>query len=690
MIITVTSTNNTPTLNGSATLTATPDAATNPSYAWSVLRGTGTFGAATSASTSYTPTALGKHYLQCVVTANEGTATGYISLDIKATDATTSGSFSATVTDSLGASINANLNQSVTRGGTVKRQQRSLYGSRISFGDSVTNSVPLLEPTAIGQAITVAVRAYMLRDCLLTCIRFFKAPSSTGTHTVVVWQLGNTTPLVSQDIVLSADDGSWVDVELNQPVALTASTTVPYLIGYFTPTGDVMKSEWVYGSQDVVEYPFHILSNGGNYGNVEGTGWSYGSSPTYPGAWQGHSYYIDPVVEWDADDAVYSGGTEYYRRFSSFAPVVSGGRFPIAIWQPLPNSMAGFKSVGMNIAATLGGGNLQASMAAAKSANMFVMPQFNFTGGMSSVARMKADPDFDALICGYVLMDEPDMVSPWVSPTDLRSQYVEARKREPGKVFWVNLGKWSMMNRGFSALPNGAGMVSWNEYWREYAHISDIASCDFYMEDSANWGNSYGLWCNQRMIRRLHDLCDNSRPVWQYIATTATPGNEPTPSMVYSSVWMSLIAGARGLGFFDHQFTSSGTWVTDFAMNNYPAMKNMMTSLLSLIQSLAGPLLAAEATDVPVTVSSSNTTASIVGATYGVPIHYTVRKDGGYTYLFTQSIRPGTTTGSFTVPAAANKTITVINESRTLSANGSGAFSDSYSSDYQVHLYRWQ
>lgn len=689
MDVTVTTTDSTPLENSSPTLTATPTGATSPTYVWSVLRGTGTFGSASSASTTYTPTALGKQYLKCTVTANEGTAYGYISLDIKSADAVSSGTLTATVTDPLSAVANATKNVTITRGGTVKRQQRSLYGSRLSFGDSVTNLRPLLDPVANNQATTVVVRTYMLRDCLLTRIRFFKAPASAGTHTVVVWQLGNTTPLATQDVNLVVDDGSWVEVVLNEPVALTASTTVPYLIGYFTPTGDVMRSDWVYGSQDIVEYPFHILSNGGNYGNVEGTGWSYGATPTYPGAWQGHSYYIDPVVEWDADDAVYEGGIEYYQRFSAFAPVVSGGKFPIAIWQPLPNSMAGFKSIGMNIAATLGGGDIQASITAAISANMFVMPQFNFTGSWSNIGIEKANSAFDALICGYILMDEPDMTSPWVSPTDLQAQLVEARKREPGKLIWVNLGKWAMINRGFSALPTGAGMVSWNDSWKQYAHLSDIASCDFYMEDSANWGDSFGLWCNQRMIRRLHDLCDNSRPVWQYIATTAAPGNEPTPALVYSSVWMSLIAGARGLGFFDHQFTANGTWVTDFAMNNYPAMKTMMTSLLSLIQSLAGPLLAPEATDVAVNVASSNTTAAIVGATYGVPIHYTVRHDSGYTYLFTQSIRPGTTTGTFTIPAAANKTITVLNESRTVSANGSGVFTDNYTADYQVHLYRW-
>lgn len=682
--VAVTASDTTPVRNTATTVTATPDGGTNYSYAWTVVLGTGTFGSASAASTTYTPTTLGKHVLKCTVTADEGTVAGYITLDVQGASAAASGTFTATVTDPLGANDTDTAARSITRGGGLRRTQRSLYGSRLSFGDAVTNVVPAITQ-AVDQPATYVVRFYMMRSCLLTKIRFFKAPQSTGTHRVVVWQLDNQTPLRSQTVQLTADDGGWVEVELDEPLPLTASETAAYLIGYHTPSGHYMRAEWVYGSQEVIEYPFRIGVNGGGWGNVEGTGYSYGGTLVYPSAWMGHSVFIDPVVEWELEDAVYEGGLDYYQRFSAYSDI---DHFPIGVWQPLAPSIPGFAALGINTAVTLGG-DQPAARAAIVSAGMDVFPGYEPHSGWGTMAQYKADPAFDARVKGYLMADEPDMIPPWKSPEELRNWYSELRKRDPSKMVIFNLGKWPVINRGFGHLPTGASIREANGYWREFAHITDIVSCDFYMEDPANHGGVYGLWCNPRMVKRLHDLSDGSRPIWHYIATTAAPGIEPTGATVYSSVWASLIGGARGIVYFDHQFTSGGTWITDFAMNNNADVRNTVSALNALIQSLAGPLLAPEA-DITVSIDSSNKTAAIVGGTYGVPIHYTIREHGGYTYLFAQSIRPGTTTGTFTVPAAANKTITVLNESRTLSADGDGVFSDSFSANYQVHLYRWQ
>jgi hypothetical protein len=143
--------------------------------------------------------------------------------------------------------------------------------------------------------------------------------------------------------------------------------------------------------------------------------------------------------------------------------------------------------------------------------------------------------------------------------------------------------------------------------------------------------------------------------------------------------------------FFDYIFNGD-TLVTDNGMASNSAMAAMVTALTSRIQSLKDALLG-PADVFPVAVTSSNKSvngvAGIVGGEFGVPIHYTARQDSNFHYVFAQSIRPGTTTGTFTAPSAANKTITVIDESRTISANSGGIFTDTFTSDYQVHLYRW-
>ena len=213
------------------------------------------------------------------------------------------------------------------------------------------------------------------------------------------------------------------------------------------------------------------------------------------------------------------------------------------------------------------------------------------------------------------------------------------------------------------------------------------------MEEASNWGGRFGLWCNPRIVRRMRDLNDGMKPIWAYIQTSALGGNQPSPQLVYSSIWSYLIAGARGLVFFDYIF-DGGTLVHVNGMieTNNTAMSSMLTNALTRIQALSDAIMKPEAT-FAVTVDSANKSvngvAGIVGGEFGVPIHFTPREDSSYKYLFAQSIRPGTTVGTFTIPAAANKTITVLDEGRTLSANGSGVFTDNFSSDYQVHLYRW-
>lgn len=682
---TVTASATTTNTGTSTTLTATPSEGTSYTYAWSVVAGSGSFGSATSNQTTFTPSVAGKHILKCIVTAPEGVATGYITIYGSAPVISSTGIFNTTITDSLNAQTPGNATRDVDRAGVPVLQRRSLYQSRLSFGDPVTNQLPIIE-TVTGQPATFVLRTYLLRNCVLTGVRFLKSPAAHGDHVIVIWQLGNQTPLTTKVVPLTADDGGWVEVTLDEPINLTASDTVPYLIGYFTPSGDAMRAQWTYGSQDVVEYPFRVGLNGGAFGQVEGSGSAVGYKIAYPTAWQGHSYFIDPIVEWQATDvAVYTGGLDYFKRFSAYSTI---NHFPIGIWQPQPTSVAGFKNLGINTVVSIGG-DLEEAKTALIAQNMDVFADLH-PGETAKLAQFQADTAFYPHIKGYLIRDEPDMIAPWTPPSDLQDWYNEIRKRDSTKMIYFNLGKWIVVNKGFAHLPTGASIRQVNEYWREFARVTDIISNDFYMEDSVNHENgAYGLWCNPRMIKRMQDLSDMSKPVWHYIATTAPPGREPTPTTVYRSVWASLIGGARGIVYFDHKFQTDGTtWITDFAMNSNSAMASQVQDLNAQIQSLSAPLLNAEV-DLPITVNSSNKTEGPVGATYGVPIHHTIRQAGGTTYLFTQSIRPGTTTITFTVPAAAGKTVTVIDESRTLSANGSGVFTDNFTSDYEVHLYRW-
>ncbi len=672
------------------TVSATPSGGTSPySYIWSTLFGSGAFGTPNAASTSYQPTVPGKHVLKCVATdSTTGIGNGYLTLDVAGPVNSITTNATATTTDTLSAQAARNQTLNFTSGGVMPTIKRSFYGHRITFGGQPVNPSVTGPTFQNDNPITVAHKIYIQRTCRLTSIRFYKAPAGAGDYVVAIWQFGNTTPLATKTITLTADNGGWVQVDLDYPLQLTASDTVPYLMSVFIPNGRYANAIWVFAGQETVEYPFRIKEFIDSVQRRdEGAMFGYGNVLTYPTTHSPHTFFIDPLVEWETDKPVYEGGLEYYHRFSASANI---DYFPVGIWQPLPPSVAAFKALGFNLVITWGAGFSQAMIDALKAANMHTFPTAE-VDDMTVPTAVASDPALNALVKGYLMGDEPDLIAPWRPPSLFQTWYNKLRALDSTKLLYMNFGLTMVLNQGFFMLPVGTTIPEANDNWRKFVAISDIVSVDYYMEDAGNLqGGLFGLWCNPRMVGRMRDLCDESKPVWHYIATTAPDGREPTPQIIYNSTWAALIGGARGIVYFDSKFTAGSQYITDSAMlqASDPAMRNMVQSIITQIQSLKGPLLAKEA-DLTVSVSSSNNSAGPSGLQFGVPIHYTIRQHNGITYLFTQSIRPGTTTGTFTVPAAANKTITVIGESRTLSANNSGVFSDSYTSDYQVHLYQW-
>lgn len=309
---------------------------------------------------------------------------------------------------------------------------------------------------------------------------------------------------------------------------------------------------------------------------------------------------------------------------------------------------------------------------------------------VESITPIAEDPALASLVKGYFLGDEPDLVTldgvGWRSPQFFRDLKAAVRRLDSTRPTMLNLGKWPPMNMAFAWLPPGATSAQVNAYWRDYASIFDVLSCDFYNITSDQNNGIFGIWTYPRITRRMMDLNDGRTPVWGYVESTSQVPNEPTPDQVYRACWAHLIEGATGLVFFDHRFPDSDVSLDFAALLHNAPMRSMVQSICSLTQQLADALFAPDA-GLITAVSSSNKTAGPYGGTIGVPLHYTSRAVGDATYVFAMSIRPGTTTGTFTAPSLAGQTLTVIGESRTVTVNGSGVFSDSFASDYEVHLY---
>ena len=184
------------------------------------------------------------------------------------------------------------------------------------------------------------------------------------------------------------------------------------------------------------------------------------------------------------------------------------------------------------------------------------------------------------------------------------------------------------------------------------------------------------LWYVAKGIDSLRLWSDYKKPVWCWIETTKIherSKRKPTPAEVKSEVWMALIHGANGYGFFCHSFTKDpppdeAAFLHDKEMIS--AMKEVNMMVTSLASVLNNPTTHGYAS-----ASSSNS---------AVPVDIMTKKQKGANYIFAVAMRPGTTTATFTVKKGKN--VEVLGENRSINIT-EGKFTDEFS-DYGVHLYK--
>lgn len=575
-------------------------------------------------------------------------------------------------------------------------QNRVNWGSAI---DEVTEG-PDLASTDFSQApggpVTLGATFSMLRDCNIVGVRIYKAPTLAGSIPVKMWA-DDATELASEVVTWVSDEGGWRTIPFASPIAVVDGGT--YHWAYLFPTVDsntYAVSPWVENAQDTVVYPFwskiFFVTGAGvrGNGNWNSPGPVIGFAPA-TNIRQPANYYIDPIAEWEDDMPAYVGGTAYYDQW------VNGGSsfdFPIAIYFSDPPNIAGYKARGINT--LIAGDVTDEYVAAVKAAEVDWYPATY--GNADPPIVVQEDSALAAFVKGYQLADEPDLLTPWNSPATLRTWHSQIRHRDSTRPIYLGLSFNPVKNQGFIWQPPGVTPTNVNQEWRDYAALGDVLACDFYSLaafDSFNrdalstWHNRYGVWAYPAQIGRMRELNFDRAPVWGVVEITSQVPGFPTAYQIRSAVWAQLIAGARGIVFFDHRFADADV-TQDFApLLTDTALSAEITTLCAQLQALAPALLAAEANMVTDYTSSGTMVAAQGGYAAGaaVPLHFASRITDDLTYVFAQSIRAGTTVATITVPAFADATITVIDEGRTVTADSSGMFTDTFGIDYAYHLY---
>lgn len=525
--------------------------------------------------------------------------------------------------------------------------------------------------------------------------------------------------------------------------SLVDATINQYIIGYFTPSGDYCRTDYALATFALCNGPLVI-----DTGSLPGGRFIYSASISIPTAFQYHQYWIDPIVQW-TDSTVppaWNGDPTYWLQWENGPGHVSqGGKskywFPIGVAWPDQQRIQQYYNFGVRVVWS-GGDDIDGPgyMEAVVAAGVEFIPAVSGGQHGSSppdplhfwetslvLQQIATNPDFAALVTGLgALPDEPDQgadslipasslnnnQASYASPDVCQSFLAGLRTKDSSRPVGIGLDHICGMHGVFFGEPvNMAGdeVYSENER-RKYARIVDTFGGDWYL--TYPYGVPNGIYNQANWVHRLREICDDRIPVFADLETGPGDGSVLGPSgyvdSIEKSFWANVIAGVSGIICFDHWFP--GTGVNHHQMDNYmlqvdgidgttgtayggdDSMRQMILRTFNFKETL-GSAMVPKDLGLVTAWTSSNTSAGPVGGVLGVPIHFTTRSDvlsgGTHHYLFAQAIRPGATTATLTLPSIPNTTLTVLNESRTVTTDANGKFTDTFAADYSFHIYRW-
>ena len=347
--------------------------------------------------------------------------------------------------------------------------------------------------------------------------------------------------------------------------------------------------------------------------------------------------------------------------------------FPIAVWLQAPHNARRYKAAGINLYVGLWKGPTAEQLEALRQAGMPVICAQN------DLALKRLD---DPTIVGWMHGDEPDNAQrrpdgkgygPPILPRKIVEDYTKIAAADPSRPVLLNLGQ----GVAWDAWHGRGVRTNHPEDYAGYAKGCDVVSFDIYPAVHRSDLVRGNLWYVAHGVARLRRWTADAKTVWNCIECTriGNPSVKPTPHQVRTEVWMSIIHGSRGLIYFVHQFKPK---FIEHALLEDPPMLAAVTALNRQIHSLAAVINGPAIRDAATAQSSAAR----------VPIHLTVRRHDGATYLFAVAMYREPTAATFRVAglprtAAAAE---VLGEGRTVQVTD-GRFADKFQG-YDVHLYR--
>ena len=332
----------------------------------------------------------------------------------------------------------------------------------------------------------------------------------------------------------------------------------------------------------------------------------------------------------------WEGGSAYYGQWS-LGPPSNQDYFTRGVWLQSPWNAPLFEGVAVNQYVALYDGTVEADPNDGPILPLlrdYKMPVFgDQASGLTgpNAAEHLTDP----IINAWVQEDEPDNAQTdangnyiaCVAPSEIVALYNQFKAADPNRPVFLGLGQGTGWNAdscyygrgGFAGCGCNDADNGFSDY-PTYVQGADILASDVY---PINDGNP--LWWISRTTDRLRYWSDYSKPVWQWIELVnfdGVPNLMLTQDEIEAEVWMSVIHGARGVGYFVHQFAPVFEEDSIF----YPEHKNAEAAVADTnirLAALARPLNTPPVGN-GVTVTSSNPNAAV---------NVLLKRYGGSTFL---------------------------------------------------------
>ncbi len=371
----------------------------------------------------------------------------------------------------------------------------------------------------------------------------------------------------------------------------------------------------------------------------------------------------------------WAGGAAYYKKFSH-GPPSDPSFFPITVWLQSPSSAKAYEAIGINTYVGLYKGPTDTMLSNLAAANMPVACDQNAVG----LANLS-----DPTIVEWTQQDEPDNAQPasgggygpCVPASTIQGLYQQMRTNDPTRPVFLNLGQ-GVANDPYVGWGSACSKTHPGDY-PDYIKGSDVISFDIYPSNSTDPNVQGKLWLVAKGVDNLMTWSGGKKPVWNWIECTGIddPSGKPTPTEVKAEVWMSIVHGSMGIGYFVHEFKPT---FDEHALLDDATMKAAVAAINQQIHDLA-PVL-----NTPPIINGG----SVASSAQGVPVDMLLKRQGGATYIFAVDMRGTATHATFSgltnIPAGAQAE--VIGENRQIPITGA-AFQDDFS-PWAVHLYKIQ